>query len=285
MKFQNCRTLVKRGKISTSKDLLQFYPFLERQKEWAKFAEAFDKPECRKNRGKAARALEAPEQPDEIREMLNHCNWVLRAETLSLLPKIDDDGKASFQTPEQDVESHLKAATALAEKVELLLSDSEAGAEMRSGVEQAVKSLKHRPDTRSIIDAFKAMCLFIRREQRLPSKKELNIEAFRMKWNECHVMEERPKFGQLITLEKSTLDKGQVVSREVPYRVYDFKECYGLDDEYNEGKWIECRLVRDVSWNELYWKDPREIWKPGGFSGLPKAGRSQVGGEVEQHPL
>jgi hypothetical protein len=145
--------------------------------------------------------------------------------------------------------------------------------------------LQHQPDTRSIMHAFNAMCRFILREQRLPSKKELNIEASRMKSNELHVMADRPKFGQLIALVKSAMDNGRPVSREVRYRVYDFTEHYGMDDDYNEGKWIECRLVRDASWKKPYWSDTREIFKPGGFSGLPKAGKSQLGGKKKQHPL
>ena len=271
---------MKSRKISTSKDLRQFYPFLEQQKGGGKFAEEFDKPECRKNRAKAALALKAPEQPDEIRGMLNHCNWVLRGETLSVMPEIDDDGKESFLTTEQVVESRLKAATALAEKVELLLSDTEAGVEMRSGVEQAIKRLKHEPDTRTIIDKFDAMCRFIIREKRLPAKKELNIEANRIKnCNVLHVMEDRPRFGQLITLEQSVMENGRPVIREVRYRVYDFTEHYGIDDQYNEGKWIECRLVRDTNWKKIYWTDSHGLWGPGGFYGLPKAGKTpQPGG-------
>jgi len=276
---------MKQRKISTSKDLLRIYPFLEQQKGWGKFAEEFDKPECRKNRAKAARALKAPEQSDEIREMLNHCNWVLRGETLSVMPEIDDDGKESFLTPEQVAEVRLKAATSLAEQVEMLLSDTVAGAEMRSGVEQAIKRLRHQPDRRAILHAYNALCRFIRREQRLPTKKDLNIEAYRMTWNEPHVMEDRPKFGQFIALEKCVMENRRPVSSVVVYRVYDFIEHHGMDDQYNERKWIECRLVRAANWEDLYWIDTREIWVPGGFSGLPKAGKSQLGGRNKQHPL
>lgn len=274
-------------KISTSKDLLQFYPFLEHQKEWGKFAKEFDKPECRKNRRKAALALKAPEQPDEIREMLNHCNWVLRGETLSVMPEIDDDGKESFLTPEQVVESRLKAATALAEKVELLLSDTEAGAEMRSGVEQAIKRLQHQPDTRAIIHAFNAMCRFIHRERRLPSKKALNIEAYRMRHcNVSHVEGERPAFGEIITREESVLRDRTPIIAKVKYRVYDCAEHHGMDDEYREARWVTCRLVPKEKWDHPLWQDTREIWNLGGFSGLPKAGKSpQLGGRKKQHPL
>ena len=262
---------MKNRKVSTSKDLLKFYPFLEQQKEWAKFAEEFNKPECRKNRIKAARALRIPEQPEAIGEILHHCNWVLHGEILSFLPEIGDDGNERFLSPKQVAISRLKAATSLAEKVELLLSYTDAGAELRSGLERAIKRLQYQPDTRSIMDAFNAMCLFIRREERLPSKKELNIEVNRIKkCNVEHIMEDLPSFGQIIMREESVLRNGRPVCAKVSYRVYDFTKGYGIDDEYNECRWIQCRLVPRECWEESYWVDTSEIWKPGGFSGLPK---------------
>lgn len=269
---------MKRRAVSNSKDLLEFYPFLEDQKGWAKFATAFDKPECKEKRRNAARACRRPVTSRKVKDMRTLCSWIRHGELLSCMPNLNGDGQQVDLSPVGVTRRRLQDACSLASAVEMILSDSEGGRILRQAIEDEIAALRFQPDTRSIYDACIALFRFISREERLPTKKELNREVNRMKkCNVVHVMEKRPQFGDTIKRLVPTLNEGRMIETEMQYRVYEYEKNHGVDDNWNEVYWFECRLVRDYEWGNPYWADTSDVWKPGGLSGLPKAGKSQLG--------
>lgn len=269
-----------RRTISNSTDLLRHYPILESQKGWTQFAIRFDKPECRKNRSIAARASAPKRQPEAIREILNHCFLILRGEMIAGFPEILPDGTERYLSSAEELEQRLKSATSLAEKVELIFSDSEDGVGWRKGIMQEGRRLKSNPESRSLFLAWQAFFHFLDRQGRLPTKKELNWEVNRRK-NRVKGYRGKKEFGDSVYLSNDR--EGGDRSRADKYMIYDCYEDYCRDENEDVIVWMECELVPLFQWKVGYWDEgdfSRTVLKAGGFSGLPKSGKprkSQVG--------
>lgn len=259
----------KRKSVRTSKDLLDFYPFLEHQAGWSKFAKEFDKPECLKCRSKGVRYITPPKRPEAIEAMLNHCNSVLRGEMLANLP-FGLDEEIRFVTPDEVRETRLRDATALAGIVESLLSDSDKGTVLRHAVEAEIKRIRQKklkPKRSNSVDLFRAFCTFVNREKRLPFKKELNIEANRLKMCKDGFLGEKI-FGEIVY--RNGAANGSAADR---FYVYDCREEYAYDDNDEVQTWKECRIVPWGEWDALRWNPTEyaDVSTPSGFKGLPEA--------------
>jgi hypothetical protein len=261
---------MKRKTVSTSKDLLNFYPFLEGQKGWTKFASKFDKPEFRKHRMEAARARRGPKQSKIVRDCLNHSSWIINAEALANMPICETDSSERFLTPEELLESQKSSAMILAKAFKLLLTDSRDGNRLRDEIMKEIERLRTIAPSRNIAEACEAFFRFIERENRLPTKQETNWEAnhiYHGKIEEFHI-KSRMKDGD--HLEKNGKQ----------YRAYGCYEDLRMDDQYCDFSGIACKLVPAEEWKQLRWEDASNsshLWKSCGFSGLPEGKRGKVG--------
>ena len=261
---------MKRKTVSTSKDLLNVYPFLEGQKGWTKFANEFDKPEYREKRAKDGRAIRAPKQPNSIRELLNHCTTILRGEMLIGFSNLDDPTERVW-TAEDEMKERLKSASVLAEKVECLLSDTREGDRLRAAVEKDITRLRTIAPARNSMDAWKALFVFIEREGTLPTKPQLN-------WEVNHIAHGRMDWF----VTNSTMKEGDpVVANGKKYRAYGCYDDYRTDDQYRQFFGVGCKLVPEHEWQQPYWiptENRAHIFTSCGLKGLPDGPKGKLVG-------
>lgn len=168
----------------TSDELLVTWPFLLGQPNWTKFVEHFDSPPCIKARADAVIARMGPPMSPEVQVMLDLVQRIEKtANVLSSQqdPKSGEYQERLFRQASELVENSL----ALASKARLLLTDNSEGDLLRAEVNSEIKRQRfescddsERP-VRMGYEALTALFTFIDRERRLPSKRELNIEAGR----------------------------------------------------------------------------------------------------------
>lgn len=227
---------------NTSGGLKKSFPGIERASCWQKFAQTYDRAECVSlRRRKWDETYPARKTPDGSLDQL--VDLAFRATgrfALShLLARIGDD-----------IISKEKAGETLGKIVLDLIGD-------RGKFDLLAHQIRLRdekPEKRcsNIADAIEAFIQFLRRENRLPTNKEIRIEANRIKFLEYWdwVEGETYEFGQF-------LRKGQR-----SYRV-----CM-LDFDANL-----IGVVPKLKWDEPRW-DGKDfsvgITTPAGFSGLPR---------------
>jgi hypothetical protein len=263
---------MKRKIIANSGDMLLHYPFLERQEGWTKFAEEFDKPECQKERIKAARYRRPPKQSQVVTKIISHCHSILHGEDLADFFNCVAETELVL-TPEAVLETRLKDAAALAKKIECLLSDTPAGDKLFEAIKKEVERRRTIPPLCNIMDVWKALFAFINREHLLPTKQKLN-------WEANHIARGRMDWF----VPNPDLRAGdKLIVKGKNYRAYwcynDLREDDQCRDVYGTG----CKLVPEHEWETPRWENPSSyshILTPCGLKGLPegpkgrKVGRS-----------
>lgn len=254
-------------RISVSNDLLTLCPKLKSDREWESFAKEFDMPKCRKNRSTAARACKPPVRPKMICDMARHCFTILRWDAALGLPDLDIEGEpVALETAKAN---RIDSAIILAEMVELLLSDSEVGRLQRKTVGDETKRLMRESsgsNRRNVYDLCLAFLNFIKREEKLPTKKELNIEANHLQ-NCTRGYIGNQKFGDVIYHPKSGSK-----SRADRFHVYESSEEYAFD-EITVKTWSEYSLIPNNEWGVERWPGTQfsDVSTPAGFKGLREA--------------
>lgn len=247
----------------TAADLLKVYPKLAKDEGWAKFAQEFDKPEHCKNRAVAARACR-PEAKKEILELRKLCGVVLTDEWIAQISQLRDDGTSSSLTSEQVSSNRIAASVALAKKVELLLCGTDKGNALLRLIEAEGKRRTEKEKHRNHTDCCVALLEFIQREERLPTKKELSIEANRL--IEIEKIIGKKTHGEIVRKNGSK-------SRADQYYVYDCRQKLKLNHESKlfEQVW-EFRMTPRHRWDKPRWIGPdySRVSKPVGLQGLPE---------------
>ena len=183
---------------------------------------------------------------------------------------------------EEEEAKRISEGRVLAQRVEDLVAGNEAGKRLLEAIKTEHERGDFQPDTRSIFDACKALFCFIGREERLPSKKDLNIEANRRK--ECrrsHVLDSPPEFGKELVLDIDFPDCGRMVTQPAKFHVYSFEKKGGVDDNYDFVEWFDCQLVRYDQWEKPRWESGnyrKTALRDSGLQRLPEARRGRKRG-------
>jgi hypothetical protein len=265
----------------TSKDLLRKFPFLKETPGWGKFAEAFDKPECVKKRDEAKRAHEGAEPSQIVLDLHKLINRIPLEFTSGMGFLVDWE---KHDISAEETQRVFKAAVALSKVLLLFMGDSKGGKLLRNAAEQEAERNRlsnlerAEQETRMGHEAYLALCSFVDREKRLPSKKELNLEAGR-NYRANRVIESPAPFphGQKIEhdgiwrVQRSELATGVTwfgaPEKGVPSdSIFD-----GVFDCY-EIHLVDCSSG-DRLWNKLRWEEntmAKNVTPVFGFSGLPR---------------
>lgn len=252
---------MRRKSLEDSTSLLVEYPCLSEQPGWAEFAEEFDKLE---RKGKRKKALQRQQVTESVRELLRHCRVILNGE--GIFPIRDAAGNAVFLSERQITERRINAAIALAGKVEMLSSSSQEATELRKALDREARRKETQAPRRDKANASATVCCaflkFVEREQKLPTKNELNIEANRLtKRREETYFGER-QFGTFFT-PQGTLEK---------HRVYE--SVTDFDDKEGGKLKPAFMIVPQSEWDEVCWLKSSgltEFTTPLGFKGLREA--------------
>jgi|GEM_PF-3051244 len=252
--------------LTNSGSLLSEYPFLEQDPGWRTFVDEFDRPQHVKKRMQAIRSFQK-EPSASVKELESHCRTIL-SKIAAWCPR-NADGTREFLTRDEAVRVQLNAAEELAKKVKILLSPEKEGNQLRYalGAEAKRREIpRSRQDKGSpaAIVCF-AFLYFVRREERLPSKRELNVEANRL--STC----------ELGGTGKRLLGEVFPSGRE-KFVVYDNISHFDFGEE-DEIKW-EFRVVRAGEWDKLKWQQSSglaEYTTPHGLKGLREAHEDKGG--------
>lgn len=258
-----------------SDDLLAICHTLSQDASWEKFCHAFDDERCVKRRLETREAVEGRDAAPFVEELKNLCLHLEHHE-------LHHDGwrffLPSFETKEAEAEDLAMTAFSLVQKVRSLLSTTEFGKTCREMLVKEVESQRnraalpeHRP-RRIGHEAILSLVGFIKRESRLPSKKELNIEAGRRNRAEMRSVKRSFQHGEKIP---DTDFWWQVQSCEKRYTLNGYTQ--KLLSEPLTGFYFDVELIRCTSegneWESGRWGDKefgQDILAPFGLSGLPK---------------
>jgi hypothetical protein len=260
----------------TSESILNQFPFLAEKVGWKAFAEAFDKPDCVEKRRLAREAHEGVEPSPEItklRDLCHHISWQAfwrspSDEADSLSCGFFLGGYDSCANEGEKIARFVGVAGELAAKVEMMLSDSDEGKRLRDLLfaeiqrQKFLRLPKGERETRMGHEAYLALIGFIRREGRLPSKRELNLEA-----------------GRRSRVQKRTNCREPVPHGTVVRGVWRVQSCEwwpGIkaleDPECYRIELVDCRGGMEITWEALRWSEntfSKDVVKPFGFAGLP----------------
>ena len=273
---------MRRRLIRTSNDLLDWKPCLADDPAWSSFAEEFDKPEHIKTRSKATRAVLGPVRSGDVKELGNLCFSILHGQEFVALPFWDEEQQMERHLSREEEEAkRISEGRVLAQRVEDLVAGNEAGKRLLEAIKTEHDRADFQPDTRSIFEACKALFCFIGREERLPFKRELNLEANWIK--ECrrsHVLESAPEFGKELVLDIDFPDCGRMVTQAGIFHVYSFEKKGGVNDNYDFAEWFNCQLVRFDQWETPRWEagNYRKALRDSGLRRLPEAKRGRKRG-------
>ena len=262
------------SKIAKAADLKRICPRIDRDAGWAAFVKEFDNPQYCAKRLDSANHCQKQKQHTEIRETERLCMIIRNGETLAFPPQFIPDGSKFYLTEEQATKKRIDASIALAEKVWLLLSPSGHGERLRRMFEAEAERKSKGAKKQSMTDLCLALLEFIRREERLPTKKELNIEANRL--HHClHGYSAEKVHGNTIQIKGTT----SVADRLV---VYDCGPVTAYDESRNLVTRMECRIVPYNEWEEPRWgvTTYSDYSTPCGLKGLPEAHKDKGPGKV-----
>jgi hypothetical protein len=249
-------------RIRTAADLLKVHPKLAKDEGWEKFAQEFDKPEYCKSRAVAARACR-PEAKKEILELRKLCEVVRTDEWIAQISQLRDDGTSSALTSEQASSNRIAASVALAKKMELLLGGTDKGNALLRIIEAEGKRRAKKEAHRNSMDCCVALLEFSQREERLPTKQELAIEANRL--IEIEKIIDQRKHGDVVKKSGSESIADQ-------YYVYDCRQTLKFDHKSKPHVPVwECRITPRHLWSAPRWigKEYNSASKPVGLMGLP----------------
>lgn len=245
---------------ATSKDMLEVYPHLQKEKGWKKFAGEFDKKKHIENRKKAMSAFK-PKQSEQVLELKAYCDTILRDGLFSKIRR-NDEGEPDFMSHDDWTSRRIDAAIQLAQKVMTCFSETDDGKSLRNAL-RAEADKKGAPRMRRDKGSAPAIVLFaflkfLHRERQLPTKKELNIESNRLR--KCQELGEGERaFGQRLAYNGTD----QIV--------YDsFVSDYGQDEK---PVW-RFRAVPVDQWDVKQWEQSSRLAEhtsPLGLKDLPEA--------------
>lgn len=262
------------SKIAKAEDLKRICPRIDRDAGWAAFVTEFDNPKHCANRQKSANSCLKPKQHSLIREIEHLCMITRTSETLAFPPQFSPDGSKFYLTEEQATKKRIDASITLAETVWLLLSPSKNGEGLRRKFKAEAGRKSKGAKKRSMTDLCLALLEFIRREERLPTKKELNIEANRL--HHClHGYSAEEVHGKIIQPKGTTSVADLLV-------VYDCGPVTAFDESRNLVTRMECRIVPYHEWEEPRWSvtNYSDLSTPCGLKGLPEAHKDKGPGKV-----
>jgi len=249
--------------LKNSDCLLSEYPELANCSEWKKFATEFDKPSCIRKRSDARKAFR-PEMKEAVKEMDEHCQFILNGERIANFGRTKADGSNGWWSREEIALGRIVSAVALAQKVQLLFSPSKEGKKLRNAL-RAEADRREVPRNRqdkascSAVVCF-AFLKFVHRAKRLPLKKELNVEANRLA--KCEIEDTGKKqFGEICERD------------EVNWKVYDCISEFDFEADDDEIKW-KSRVVPLDAWDRPKWESSSglaEYSTPLGLKGLSEA--------------
>lgn len=226
---------------NTSARLKGHFPGIEKGACWQRFAQSYDKEECRDRRRRSWEEAHPPKKlPDGSLEMLE--DLAMRAagrwSITHLLARGGDP-----------VISKAIAGEKLGKIVLKLISDRREFASLEEQIQ--LRDERPVPNRRNIADAIEAFVHFIKRTGKLPTNKQIRVEANRMKWAEWSndFKESGFEFGR-------KLKKGD--------QIYQLFSC---DPD------VGGRVVPLGCWDQPRWDEKTfsvDVTKPAGFSGLPR---------------
>lgn len=223
--------------LFSSKELLEKHPYLIDDKSWLKFVTSFDATEAYNNRVQVYRKSKGIKHDKGIDLLKLHA----KKASQPLIAKLLKGRGASKDT----------AAKELGEYFLKLI-------ESPDDVKKLLQKVQKITSNQAILRGYKAqiaLAHFIEREERLPSKKELNLETYR--WENAI-----PKEIRKYDIDINSLTFGG------KYDNFRFLDAYEWEGEsyYNvhlvpESKWADSTFD-STSWS-------KDIIKPLGFSALP----------------
>lgn len=240
--------------------LLVEYPFLAGEVGWDGFVREYDDPPCIKKRADALKAFR-PQMGQAVSEMDEFCQVILNKKGLARRGRPN----SILYTSLDEVRERITAAVALAEKVELLFSPCREGAKIRHALKaeakrRAMPPLKYDKATPATVVCY-SFLRFVHREECLPTKKQLNVEANRLTYSEGGPLAEM-RFGEVF-------HRGGM-----EYRIYDCVRNSGTWEDDTGKTWFECRIVPSFQWDQPRWptvSGMTEFTTPLGLKGLPEA--------------
>ena len=168
-------------------------------------------------------------------------------------------------TRDEVARERMNAAVELAKKVELLLSPSKEGKKLRNACRAEAERKEVPRNRQDKADASAVVCFaflkFVHREERLPSKKELNVEANRLAKCEVGGIGER-QFGEAVQRDG------------IKWLVYDSISKIEFNSDHDMNMGWEYRIVPFLRWDEPKWEKSSgaaEYTTPLGLKGLPEA--------------
>jgi hypothetical protein len=173
-----------------SAKLLTRFPFLADAPEWNVFAKEYDRAPCIKKREEAETSQNIPGADPKILAILERCQYIESECFFGTGLGLNEDVWDGFWGEEDDRNSErmlhfARAASSLAQDLRTLLDESDHGEEMRrlfaAEAKRRQRSKPGQNDDRMGQQAHLALLGFIKRELRLPSKNELNVEVRRMR--------------------------------------------------------------------------------------------------------
>lgn len=259
----------------TSDDLLSICSKLAEDSTWAKFCREFDDAGCLAKRLETRHIIEGHETALFVQRLQSLC---FRLELHESYRDGWEFGLPDFGTKDAQAEDLAKSAFALAQSVRSMFSSSQLGQSRRQMLLDEVESRERRaalPEhrmRRTGHDALLALIEFVDRESRLPSKKELNIEAGRRNRAEIRSLKLCLCHGDRIP-ESDFWWKVQSCKERLKHSGY-IQEMLG---ESVTERYFETALVRCTSngneWERGRWSEKefgQDILAPFGLSGLPK---------------
>lgn len=235
---------------NTSEGLCQRYPHLREADIWPQFAAHYDKEDCREHRLKMWDLTNPPSAYDPSPSVLrSFADAVLgKNDIIAAMPCILDDG--TIGDGQSVAEFRQDAAERLANAVLSFLDDKN---RMKALAAEVTKEPKRKGRKTAVAQAIRAFLFFLSRTgARLPTKKELDIEANRMRKATKRILKPtKPcRYGDLIPFEGAS------------WRAFATSQ-----------KQTKLLLVCPSQWEERLWGKSdfaNSVLTPAGFTGLPE---------------